>query len=205
MLSGAVNAQAPATTQAKLGEQTKRKVERVSNAPLTPEQIKEKQAERSLKVAKKLELTEEQTKKFIPVFENYQKQKMELYKANREAHKEFSSKENKSEADHKKMVDLLTDTKVKEAQLQQEYSKNLSAFLPAEKVYKAVKISSNPFIGAQKSQDKNGQHGVQNGKTKNKEYTKGKGQRQQKGGNFQKSDVMSKMNKAQKNIDKTKK
>lgn len=110
---------------------------------LTPEQINEKQQKRAEEMCKKMNLTEEQTKAIIPLMKDYQVKKMERHRAMREALKTFHGKENKSTADYQKMVDVISDTKVKDANLQKEYYKNISKVLPAEKVYEMSKMEMN--------------------------------------------------------------
>ena len=96
-------------------------------------------AERKEFISKAMKLTEDESKAFWPLCDEFQMKKFELNKTLREeVNKIYKAKKDKktiSEADYKKVIQLRASTKVKEAQLEEEYMNKFLNVLSAEKVF----------------------------------------------------------------------
>ena len=85
---------------------------------------------------KELGLTEKEQKEFIPLMHEYVGARFELNREVRNAGRELRKKQNRESKDYQKVIDLMLDQKIKEAQLQKEYFKKFGTVLPAEKVFR---------------------------------------------------------------------
>lgn len=85
---------------------------------------------------KELDLTEKEQKEFIPLMQEFIYKRFELNREVRNAGRELRKNKNKASADYQKLIDLMLDTKIEEAQLQKEYYKKFGKVLPADKVLK---------------------------------------------------------------------
>lgn len=95
------------------------------------EAIKKEKAEF---LKKEMDLTEAEVKNFIPMEQELMSKKFEI---NRNAHRltrELRKKENKTDADYKKITQINLDAETKEAALQKEYFQKFATVLSAEKI-----------------------------------------------------------------------
>jgi hypothetical protein len=96
-------------------------------------------AERKEFISKAINLTDDESKGFWSVCDEYQAKKFELNKPLRDEIRKIrqAKKEGKtvSDTDYKKVVELSASIKVKEAELDEEYIIKFLKILPAEKVY----------------------------------------------------------------------
>ena len=103
------------------------------------ENFEKLRAERKEFIAKAMNLTEDESKSFWPLCDEFQQKKFELNKPlMEEIGKIRQAKKDKktvSEADYKKVIALRASIKVKEAQLEEEYMNKFLKVLPAEKVF----------------------------------------------------------------------
>ncbi|MCC8146394.1 MAG: hypothetical protein LIO93_08175, partial [Bacteroidales bacterium] len=97
------------------------------------------QKERTEFITKKMQLTEEENKLFWPLCNELQMKKFEANKVLREEMYKLrkAQRENTkiSDADYRKIIELGTEIKLKEAQLEKEYYTKFLQIIPAEKVY----------------------------------------------------------------------
>jgi len=100
------------------------------------EKFKEKRVEF---ITQKMELNTEEAKLFWPLCNELQEKKFELNrqfkKALRELNKAKKEGKTPTEEDYKKIVNLSIETKVKEAQLEKEYTNKFLAVISAEKIF----------------------------------------------------------------------
>ncbi len=89
-------------------------------------------------IIKEAGLTEEEALKFFPVFNELNKKKFALHKGHREIIEKIKSgSESISNEEYKKMLEQDADVKLKEAELDKEYSVKLEKVLSPEKIYRA--------------------------------------------------------------------
>lgn len=127
------------------------------------ERFEKFQKERIDYISKEMNLTEEEGSVFWPLCDELQMKKFELNKPLRnEMMKLRKGKENKiiSDADYKKLIELGSDIRIKEAQLEKEYFSKFVEVIPAEKVFiyqKAERDFGKQMMEKRKraSQDKN--------------------------------------------------
>lgn len=87
---------------------------------------------------KALELSDAETKEFIPLLNEFMEKKFEI---NRDARKTRSKiKTSKTDATYKAALDALLDAKIKEAEVQKEYYLKFEKILPVQKVFKMSKV-----------------------------------------------------------------
>jgi len=95
--------------------------------------------ERKEFISKAMKLTEDESKVFWPLCDEFQMKKFELNKALREEinkiHQAKKDKKTISEVDYKKVIQLRASIKVKESQLEEEYMNKFLNVLSAEKVF----------------------------------------------------------------------
>lgn len=117
-------------------------------------------AEREAFITKEMGLTEDESKAFWPLCNELQEKKFEINKPLRELRRKFrqARMEGKAiaEEDYKKMVELSSEIKIKEAQLEEEYLKKFLKVLSAEKVHK-YQHAEHEF--AQKFMEQRGRRG----------------------------------------------
>lgn len=96
--------------------------------------------ERVAYITKEMALTEDESKAFWPLSNELQEKKFEVNKPLRELRRKFRQTRTDgktiSEEDYKKMVELSSSVKIKEAQLEEEYLKKFLTVISAEKVHK---------------------------------------------------------------------
>jgi hypothetical protein len=96
-------------------------------------------AQREVFITQAMGLTDDEAKVFWPLCNELQAKKFELNRALRaEIHKvRRAKKEGKSlsESDYRKIIELRASIKVKEAQLEEEYSGKFLKIIPAEKIF----------------------------------------------------------------------
>ena len=101
------------------------------------EQFKEKRVEF---ITKAMDLTADEAKVFWPLFNELQDKKFDLNQQQRKAVFEFmkSEKEGKThtESEYKDMVDLITQFKINDAKLDEEYIAKLSKVISSEKIFR---------------------------------------------------------------------
>lgn len=85
---------------------------------------------------KEMDLTEKEIKEFLPLEAEYMDKKFQINRETRQQTRELRKKENKSDADFKKMTEINLASNKKEAELEIEYFKKFSKVLSAEKVEK---------------------------------------------------------------------
>ncbi|MFT3992911.1 MAG: hypothetical protein QM660_01285 [Dysgonomonas sp.] len=85
---------------------------------------------------KEMDLTDAEAKVFLPLEAEFVSKKFETNRDARRETKALKKKENKTEADYKRIVQLNLESEQKEAQLQLEYYKKFSEVLSAQKVEK---------------------------------------------------------------------
>ncbi|MBK5721615.1 hypothetical protein JGH11_12110 [Dysgonomonas sp. Marseille-P4677] len=92
--------------------------------------------EKSEFLKKELNLTEAESKAFLPLESEFMSKK---YEVNRDARREtraLKQKQNKTDEDYKRITQLNLESEQKEAQIQMEYYKKFSEVLSAEKIEK---------------------------------------------------------------------
>jgi len=96
-------------------------------------------ADRKEFVSNAINLTEEEKKAFWPLCDELQLKKFELNRPLREEIRNIirarAQNQPVSEADFKRVIELSVQTKIKEAQLEQEYTEKFLKVIPAEKVF----------------------------------------------------------------------
>lgn len=85
---------------------------------------------------KEMELTDAETKAFIPLVNELMDKKYEANRSSRMYIKSLHDKRNKTDADYKTAIEGILDSQVIEAELQKEYYHKFMQVLPIEKVYK---------------------------------------------------------------------
>lgn len=103
------------------------------------ERFQKFQTERVQFISKKMKLTEEEKKAFWPLCDELQMKKFDLNRPIREAIRKIrrsqQDKTSVSEADYKKLTELMTEVKWKEAQLDKEYYTKFLKVISAEQYF----------------------------------------------------------------------
>ncbi|MDH8702551.1 hypothetical protein M2138_001917 [Dysgonomonadaceae bacterium PH5-43] len=90
-------------------------------------------------ITKKMKLTESESEAFWPLCNELQMKKFEINKPLRNAigeiHKKQREKKEIAEVDYKKIIQLTTEIRIKEAELEQEYQNKFMEVIPAAKVF----------------------------------------------------------------------
>ncbi|MDR0824000.1 MAG: hypothetical protein LBN74_02830 [Prevotella sp.] len=97
------------------------------------EAIKKEKAEYLKKV---LNLTDAEKKAFLPLEAEFMAKKFEVNREARRETRELRNKQNKTDADYKRITQLNIESEQREAQLQVEYYKKFADVLSAEKIEK---------------------------------------------------------------------
>lgn len=87
---------------------------------------------------KELELTNEEVKNFIPLFNEFMEKKFEISREARRARNKI--KTSNTDATYKAAMDAFLDSKIKEAELQKEYYQKFQKVLPIKKVFKLSSV-----------------------------------------------------------------
>lgn len=97
---------------------------------------------------KEMNLTDSEAKAFLPLENEYTLKKFETNREVRRETRALKKKENKTEADYQRIVQLNLDSEQKEAQLQIEYYKKFAEVLPAQKIekYKAADMKFKEML-----------------------------------------------------------
>ena len=82
-------------------------------------------------------LTKEEADKFFPLNSELQKKKLELHKKHQEDMKHIKESENISDAEYEQVMKENIDLKMKEAELDKEYSDKFNKLISPQKVFKA--------------------------------------------------------------------
>lgn len=85
---------------------------------------------------KEMDLTESEAKVFLPLEAEFMTKKYEVNRSARKETRELKRKENKTEADYKRITQLNLESEQKETQLQIEYYKKFAEVLSAQKIEK---------------------------------------------------------------------
>lgn len=89
-------------------------------------------------ISKEAGLTEEEAMKFFPIFNELNKKKFSLHKGHRDIIEKIKKgKDSISNDEYKKMIEKDAELKLKEAELDKEYSERLENVLSPAKLYKA--------------------------------------------------------------------
>ncbi|MDR1090547.1 MAG: hypothetical protein LBL79_05670 [Prevotella sp.] len=83
---------------------------------------------------KELDLTEAEVKAFLPLEAEFMQKKFAVNREARRETRELKRKENKTDADYKRITQLNLESEQRDTQLQVEYYKKFSQVLSAEKV-----------------------------------------------------------------------
>ena len=81
-------------------------------------------------------LTSEETAKFIPLYDEFQRKKFEVGQRCRKLSKEIREKKNATPADYTHTVDECVGVKLKEAKVDKEYYDKFKKILSPEKLYR---------------------------------------------------------------------
>lgn len=92
--------------------------------------------EKSEFLIKELNLTDAESKAFLPLESELMEKKFEIYRNARMQTRELRRKKDKTDADYKKITQVNLEAERKESELQIEYFKKFSKVLPAEKIEK---------------------------------------------------------------------
>lgn len=106
---------------------------------------------------KELQLTDAETKAFIPIESEFMTKKYEINRDARRETRMLKRKENKTDADYKRITQLNLESEKKESELQIEYFKKIEKVLPAQKVekYRSVDLKFKEMI-LQRYKDRGG-------------------------------------------------
>lgn len=85
---------------------------------------------------KELNLTEAEARTFLPLESEFMSKKFEVNRDARRETRALKQKENKTDADYKRITQLNLESEQKEAQIQMEYYKKFAEVLSAEKIEK---------------------------------------------------------------------
>lgn len=99
-----------------------------------PFDVEKHHKERADFFIKELNLTAEEQKGFVPLLHDYFHDRYVLSKEVRDAGRQLRRNKARTDKDCQKVIDMVVDTKIKEANLQKEYYTKFRKVLPAEKV-----------------------------------------------------------------------
>lgn len=88
-------------------------------------------------IIKEAQLTEKEANLFFPLNSELQKKKLELHRKHQVDMEQMKNSENVSDEEYKIMLDGNIDLKMKEAELDKEYSEKFNEFMPPQKLFKA--------------------------------------------------------------------
>ena len=88
-------------------------------------------------IIKEASLTQEEANMFFPLNNELQKKKLELHRKHQEEMKHTKEAENISEEEYKQLIDGNINLKMKEAELDKEYSKKFDKLMSPQKLFKA--------------------------------------------------------------------
>ena len=82
-------------------------------------------------------LTEEEAKEFFPLNNQLQKKKLELHRKHKEGVKHTQEAENISDEEYEQLIEENINLKMKEAELDKEYSDKFNKLMSPQKLFKA--------------------------------------------------------------------
>ena len=88
-------------------------------------------------IVKEAGLTQEEADKFFPLNNELQRKKLDLHRKHQEEMKLTKESENISDEEYKQLIDENINLKMKEAELDKEYSEKFNLMMPPQKLYKA--------------------------------------------------------------------
>lgn len=88
-------------------------------------------------IMEQAELTTQEAEKFFPLNSELQKKKLELHRKHQENLKQTKESSNISDEDYKELIDDNINLKMKEAELDKEYSDKLNKLMSPQKLFKA--------------------------------------------------------------------
>ena len=88
-------------------------------------------------IMKEAALTQEEADIFFPLNNELQKKKLELHRKHQEDMKHTKEAVNVSEEEYKQLIDENINLKMKEAELDKEYSEKFNKLMPPQKLFKA--------------------------------------------------------------------
>lgn len=101
-------------------------------------------------------LTDKEASLYLPLYNELSKKKFELFRVHREKIKKMKKGDQEmSEQEYKKLLDNDMELRLKEAELEKEYSDKFKKVLSPEKIYKAQQAEKN-FIQKEVSKFRSG-------------------------------------------------
>lgn len=88
-------------------------------------------------IMKEAALTQEEADKFFPLNNELQKKKLELHRKHQEDMKHMKESENISDAEYEQLIEENINLKMKEAELDKEYSEKFNKLVSPQKLFKA--------------------------------------------------------------------
>ena len=88
-------------------------------------------------IIKEAGLTQEEADKFFPLNTELQKKKLELHRKHKEGVKHTQEAENISDQEYEKLIQENINLKMKEAELDKEYSEKFNKLMSPQKLFKA--------------------------------------------------------------------
>ena len=107
------------------------------------QRITEYKEKRKAYLAEKINLSEDQSNRFWPLYEEYNDKRMLLLHAFRQEMKEFKDLQSPSEKEYKVIVDSDLELKVKEVELMQEYYGKFRKTLTSEQTYNLMRAEDD--------------------------------------------------------------
>lgn len=99
--------------------------------------LKEFEKNKKEYIIKEASLTQEEADKFFPLNNELQKKKLELHQKLQKNIKLTKESENISNEDYEQLIKENINIKVKEAELDKEYSEKFNKLIPPQKIFKA--------------------------------------------------------------------
>ena len=88
-------------------------------------------------IMKEANLSQQEADSFFPLNNELQKKKLELHRKHQESLKQTKESEDISEAEYKELIENNIDLKMKEAELDKEYSEKFNKVMSPQKLFKA--------------------------------------------------------------------
>lgn len=117
-------------------------------------------------LAQEMELTEEQQKQFVPLYDQMSQEKHAIFKETRDLEEKVSSNKNATEADYDALSKKMLEAKQKDAFIEKNYDEKFSKFLSAKQIVK-MKTAEDKFRRKMHDMRKSGE-----GKSKNRKPKK---------------------------------
>ena len=107
------------------------------------QRITEYKEKRQAYLAEKINLSDDQSSRFWPLYEEYNDKRMLLLHAFRQKMREFKDLQSPSEKEYKGIVDSDLELKVKEVELMQEYYGKFRKILTSEQTYNLMRAEDD--------------------------------------------------------------